>query len=241
MSDSAAKLNYAPPPRGLARRTVRRRLIVAAILLGLLCFGRRGYQAGRAVFAAFANRAEFVRGQDGSARYTAPANLLIASDDPNDVAALGAVVGYCKVDLKPTFASGGLEQDLHLKAQASRAAVFYVHPQNRIGFLFLSGFETSVFAHARRASADSEKRLVKASVAHWSTGARYPNDRTLEVDALAQRFAGYWPYTQAEGSAVARMHIKVGRDECFRVLEVRSIPTIRPGLRSGTRSTAARA
>ena len=150
-------------------------------------------------------------------RYTAPANLLIASDDPNDVAALGAVVGYRKVDLKPTFASGGLEQDLHLKAQASRAAVFYVAPQNRIGFLFLPGFETSVFAHSRRASADSEERLVTVSVAHLSMGARYPNHRTLEVEAFAQRFAGYWPYQKAQWSAVARMHIKVGRDECFSV------------------------
>jgi hypothetical protein len=142
---------------------------------------------------------------------------VIASDEPSDIARLGSVIGYYKVDLKPTLASGGLEQDLHLRAQASRPALFYFSPQRRNRWMFINGLETSAFAHMRRASANSEERLVTASVGHGSMGSRYPNDRMLGFEAMAQRPAGYWPYAKGEWCAVARISVKIGPADHFRV------------------------
>ena len=217
MPEVAPQLEYAPAPRGLKRRAIRRWVIFAAVVLMLICFGRRGYHAGRAVVTAFGQQAEIVRRQAGLARYTAPADLVIVSDEPSDIARLGPVIGYYKVDLKPRLFSGNAEKSNRLKAQASRAAVFYVPPSGRNRFMFIRGLETSAFAHMRRASANSEERLVTALVEHWSTGAHYPNDRALAIEAMAQRPAGYWPYAKGEWCAVARIRVKVGPDDHFRV------------------------
>jgi hypothetical protein len=192
-------------------------MIFVTILMGLLCFGRWGYQAGRRVVMDVSRQAALAKRDAALAGYTSPVNLVIASDDPVDVAGLGSVVGYCKADLKPQFVSGGSEQSYHLAAQASRPAVFYFPTFCRSNLRFVGGMGTVAFAHMRRASADSDERLVTARVAHQSSGAGYPDDRTLTIEAIARPAAGYWPYAKDRCWAVSRIRIKVGHDDHFRV------------------------
>jgi hypothetical protein len=216
MHANPTHLDYAPAPSALARRSVRRKLVWAVAMLALIVLARPGYQVTRRVIADFSRQVVLAKREAAFAGYSAPPDRIITSDDPADIATLGAAPCYFKVDLKPTFfGGGGSEQHFRFANQPHRPAVVYVPPLCQGPCMFLSGPQAIAFAHPRRAPGGAGDRLVVAWLKHASS-AQYPDDRILIVEAMARKPAGYWPYARTTAIPIHRIVLKIGPEDHVR-------------------------
>jgi hypothetical protein len=207
MNDLAVHLDYAPPPRGLARRRVRRRV---ALVLGLLlaaCFARPAYRTAQGTCRDFARQADYVRRFDAVAHYAPPPDRIVASDQPADVTALAATASYHKDDWKPPILYSNGES--RLAGLPPHPVVLFVPPFQSSRLMFLMGPQTIAFAHARQSPSRHEDRVVYVWVGHRATMQRYPEDRKLTLEAYVLPRPGYWPYARSPGIPAQRFALQL--------------------------------